>query len=419
VSCPSASQCTATDNHGYAVTFNPGTPGTPTPAPVDAPPANQVYSVACPSTTQCTAVDGRGYEVTFNPLAPAGASPRRIPGANQFYAVACPALFECFAVDTVGNGFAGFVPPANTSPPTISGTPRAGHILTEAHGGWTNNPTSFAYQWLRCDTGGNNCVAISGATSQTYAPTAADAGHTIRVRETASNPGGSGSATSAPTSVVAAGPSASTRPATGVSTTAATLHGVIDTRGEAVTWQFQFGQSTHYNKGTPIHTIAAGRTKPVVVSWKLTHLRANTTYHFRLVAIIQPRSDEVPLASNGRDLRFTTKATGKLLLGFSVLKVHGRTALVPLRCSSRLNCNGRFSITTRVRVGKSKKTASVLCDTTFFRIGAGKKKSVRAKIYSGCLALLHQARGHRLKAQFTSRPRTGQFGIVKSVTLTL
>src|SRR5207249_4302998 len=96
-------------------------------------------------------------------------------------------------------------------PPAISGTAQQGQTLTESHGTWTNNPTSYAYQWLQCDGEGNNCQLISGATNQTYVPTGSDAGHRLKVSETASNEGGAGApATSAATSAVTARPAAAT-----------------------------------------------------------------------------------------------------------------------------------------------------------------------------------------------------------------
>src|SRR5207253_3109015 len=82
--------------------------------------------------------------------------------------------------------------PSNTAPPTITGTAQQGQTLTEHSGSWTNNPTSFGYQWLQCDSSGNNCAAIAGATSQTYVPVTGDVGHAIRVQEEAGNQGGSG-----------------------------------------------------------------------------------------------------------------------------------------------------------------------------------------------------------------------------------
>jgi len=96
------------------------------------------------------------------------------------------------------------VAPVNTAPPTISGTPAVGQTLTASEGTWSNNPTSFAYQWLRCNGGGNNCANVSNGTQKTYTLVGADAGRTLRVRVTATNADGSSSAQSAQTAAVAA-----------------------------------------------------------------------------------------------------------------------------------------------------------------------------------------------------------------------
>jgi hypothetical protein len=94
--------------------------------------------------------------------------------------------------------------PQNTAPPTVSGEAQQGQTLLAANGSWTENPTDYKYQWLRCTAQGTDCAAIGGATTQRYAMSAADVGHELEVRVTASNADGSNSATSDPSATVAA-----------------------------------------------------------------------------------------------------------------------------------------------------------------------------------------------------------------------
>lgn len=100
--------------------------------------------------------------------------------------------------------------PVNTSPPSISGTAQQGQTVTASAGSWTGTPPlAYAYQWRRCDSGGSNCTDIAGATAQAYSVASADVGGTLRVAVTASNAGGSTTATSAATSTVLAPPATS------------------------------------------------------------------------------------------------------------------------------------------------------------------------------------------------------------------
>jgi len=104
-------------------------------------------------------------------------------------------------------GLAAFSPttgsPANTSLPSVSGTPQTGQTLAETPGTWTDGPTSFGYQWEDCNSSGSGCVPIQGATAQEYMLTASDGGSTIRVAETVSNAVGFGPpAVSSQTAVV-------------------------------------------------------------------------------------------------------------------------------------------------------------------------------------------------------------------------
>ncbi|MEA2450223.1 MAG: hypothetical protein QOG63_2155, partial [Thermoleophilaceae bacterium] len=91
--------------------------------------------------------------------------------------------------------------PVNTAPPSISGVTTSGQTLTEVSGAWTGSPTSFGQQWQRCNSAGDACVAIAGATDPSYRLTSADVGKKIRVLVTAANSAGNAQALSA-----AAGP---------------------------------------------------------------------------------------------------------------------------------------------------------------------------------------------------------------------
>jgi hypothetical protein len=108
-----------------------------------------------------------------------------------------------------GGSTASGAAPTNSSPPTISGSATDGQTLTVNAGTWSgSSPIEPTYQWRRCDWAGANCADITAATATTYTLTAADVGHTIRVRETATNAYGQSSVDSAATAAVKPRPGA-------------------------------------------------------------------------------------------------------------------------------------------------------------------------------------------------------------------
>ena len=95
------------------------------------------------------------------------------------------------------------VAPANTTPPSISGTARDGETLTASEGTWTGDePMTFTYQWQRCDGNGLNCANLAGATGRTYGVQTSDVNNRLRVAVTARNTTGSSTANSPPTATV-------------------------------------------------------------------------------------------------------------------------------------------------------------------------------------------------------------------------
>ncbi len=94
--------------------------------------------------------------------------------------------------------------PTNTALPTVSGSAVEGQTLSASKGTWSVEPTSVGYQWEDCNTAGESCSSIGGATASSYKLTASDVGHTLRVVVSASNAGGSTPATSAATATVLA-----------------------------------------------------------------------------------------------------------------------------------------------------------------------------------------------------------------------
>jgi hypothetical protein len=88
--------------------------------------------------------------------------------------------------------------------PAVLGTAARAANLQATRGSWANDPTHYAYAWMRCDSAGDDCAAIPGATRTSYVLQAADVGSTVTFAVTATNTEGSTIAVALPTAVVAA-----------------------------------------------------------------------------------------------------------------------------------------------------------------------------------------------------------------------
>jgi GH25 family lysozyme M1 (1,4-beta-N-acetylmuramidase) len=183
----------------------------------------------------CTPISGATGE-TYKPVAgDAGHALIATVSAQSSGGGAAAASAPTVAVGTAGSGST--AAPAVTAQPTLAGTTTAGQQLTSSVGTWSGSPTTFAYQWRRCDVTGANCAAIPGAIASAYTLTPGDIGTTVSLVVTATNPAGSQTATTVPTGLVAAAPIPTPTPGSFVSVPGQAGAVVTTDNRATVTWQ--------------------------------------------------------------------------------------------------------------------------------------------------------------------------------------
>jgi len=77
-------------------------------------------------------------------------------------------------------------------------------------------------------------------------------------------------------------PVVTTKPATNVTASSATLHGSLDPHGLTTTVHFQYGTTTSYGHTTPLQSQTGSTYRNIAAN--IGGLTAHTTYHFRIVA---------------------------------------------------------------------------------------------------------------------------------------
>jgi DNA-binding beta-propeller fold protein YncE len=84
--------------------------------------------------------------------------------------------------------------PTKTEAPKFSGTAVVGVKMGVSTGVWGKSPVVYAYEWEDCNVEGKACAPILGATNANYTVSSSDVGHTLLAVVTATNGGGSVSA---------------------------------------------------------------------------------------------------------------------------------------------------------------------------------------------------------------------------------
>jgi hypothetical protein len=159
--------------------------------------------------------------------------------------------------------------PVNFGAPIVSGAARQGQILSATQGAWSQSPTSYTYQWLRCSsTSETSCFPFPGDTGQTYQLTAADVGKIFRVAVTATNAAGSSIlAESASTAAVLGIPQFTSKPVvSGTSAVGKTLSTTTGIWNTSVSVGYQWLRCAANGTGCAAIPAAAASSYPLVAA---------------------------------------------------------------------------------------------------------------------------------------------------------
>jgi hypothetical protein len=209
-----------------------------------------------------------------------------------------------------------------------------------------------------------------------------------------------------------AAPAASTGPASAVTRDAATLAGIVNPKGSATSYHFEYGTSTVYGSSTTSSDAGFGLSD-VSASAGLAGLSPDTTYHYRIVA----SNPAGPV--HGSDQTFTTAPAAPgtptspsgtfagVQLVSSRLALKGRFIVVKLRCPAATpgGCTGVTKLTARRRRTRSRVAATVTLGRTGFSIAAGGQTRVRVRASRAGRRLLAQA--HRLRGRASNAAHDG------------
>ena len=99
-------------------------------------------------------------------------------------------------------------------------------------------------------------------------------------------------------------PTATTLPATNVTTNSATLNGTVNANNTSTTVTFEYGLTTSYGSSVTASPSPVAGSSNTAVSKGITGLSPNTTYHYRVVGVSSAGT------TNGGDVTFKTKTSG-------------------------------------------------------------------------------------------------------------
>jgi len=182
--------------------------------------------------------------------------------------------------------------------------------------GFTGSELTYTYQWQQSVNDSDNWTDIAGATNRAFMPTSAEWNQWVRVQVTATNDGGTLTATSDGAYVREQNAVVESGTISNITMTSATITGSVNPMGVAWGTEAQYGTTTGYGTNVPGATTTDGfSAQPVSID--LAGLAPGTTYHVRLAAGLMSRPmvaraditvqpARAPSLFTGEDVTFTT-----------------------------------------------------------------------------------------------------------------
>jgi hypothetical protein len=207
----------------------------------------------------------------------------------------------------------------------------------------------------------------------------------------------------APVVALAATPTAQTAPsdASELTDTYALISGVVNPKGTATSYFFQWGPTTDYGQSTPV-TSAGNGTVDVPVDVSLDGLAPSTAYHFRIVAQPStPKDPNNPAAEYvyGADQTLTTAPSLAAFIIGGKTPVQAKRAQVKVQCDGPVDetCDGRLRLRGKVG-GKPTNLGS-----TGFHVPVGTTKVVKVYLTPAARQAIKASKTRHLLADATAK----------------
>jgi hypothetical protein len=195
--------------------------------------------------------------------------------------------------------------------------------------------------------------------------------------------------------------------ASGITQSAATVAGAVNTDGARTLVHFDYGATTAYGASTPGQLLAPAAGTSTAFTATLTGLPAGTTIHYRAVA----QTDFGTVDGQDQTLKTTTTATRPPIasLAARTARVKHGAAAIEIVCSGGAGqvCTGRVAVSVRVhklvRHGRHRRIIAVTLKlgSAALRLPAGSLGTVQVRLTGAALKLLANARGKRLPVRVT------------------